>query len=72
MKLMLYLHLVGHYLGTLCARFCLKCKRHPDKRMLAQYAGNAVSAPAVPTAPKSRGLLAEEARRLLLARSKGT
>jgi len=31
MKLTLYLHLVGLYFGTLCARFCVMCKRHPDK-----------------------------------------
>jgi hypothetical protein len=31
MKLCLYLHLVGLYFGTLCVRFCVKCKKHPDK-----------------------------------------
>jgi hypothetical protein len=32
MRLALYLHLVSLYFGTLCTRFCVKCKGHPDKR----------------------------------------
>jgi len=55
MKLRLYLHLLGLYFGTLCVRFCVKCKKHPE----SDIGANRMNAPRESTA--SRGIALSDA-----------